>query len=82
MSTLGETAGKDAVATQPELLFDCDLSPCSDLSLSGQTQGLGTSLKILFSGRQIKALPVSGVQRPAFQLSRQEIVSLFNGFGR
>lgn len=51
-------------------------------SRSGQTQGLGTSLKILFSGRQIEALPPSGVQRPAFQLSRQEIVSLFNAFGR
>uniref|UniRef100_H2UPL1 ERO1-like protein alpha n=1 Tax=Takifugu rubripes TaxID=31033 RepID=H2UPL1_TAKRU len=47
-----------------------------------QTQGLGTSLKILFSGRQIEALPMSDIQGPAFQLSRQEIVSLFNAFGR
>uniref|UniRef100_H3C8K7 ERO1-like protein alpha n=1 Tax=Tetraodon nigroviridis TaxID=99883 RepID=H3C8K7_TETNG len=43
-----------------------------------QTQGLGTALKILFSGRQIEALPPPGAQPPAFQLSRQEIVSLFN----
>ncbi|KAM8763063.1 ERO1-like protein alpha [Acanthopagrus schlegelii] len=47
-----------------------------------QTQGLGTSLKILFSERQIEALPGSSDQRPSFQLSRQEIVSLFNAFGR
>ncbi|XP_034536913.1 ERO1-like protein alpha [Notolabrus celidotus] len=47
-----------------------------------QTQGLGTSLKILFSERQIEALPSSSDQRPRFQLSRQEIVSLLNAFGR
>ncbi|XP_035507889.1 ERO1-like protein alpha, partial [Morone saxatilis] len=47
-----------------------------------QTQGLGTSLKILFSERQIEALPASSNQRPSFQLSRQEIVSLLNAFGR
>nr|XP_046251547.1 ERO1-like protein alpha [Scatophagus argus]XP_046251562.1 ERO1-like protein alpha [Scatophagus argus] len=47
-----------------------------------QTQGLGTSLKILFSERQIEALPTSSVERPSFQLSRQEIVSLLNAFGR
>ncbi|XP_070787278.1 ERO1-like protein alpha [Enoplosus armatus] len=47
-----------------------------------QTQGLGTSLKILFSERQIEALPASSIQRPRFQLSRQEIVSLLNAFGR
>uniref|UniRef100_A0A3P8VY05 ERO1-like protein alpha n=1 Tax=Cynoglossus semilaevis TaxID=244447 RepID=A0A3P8VY05_CYNSE len=47
-----------------------------------QTQGLGTALKILFSAHQIEALPTSGNQRPSFKLSRQEIVSLFNAFGR
>lgn len=47
-----------------------------------QTQGLGTSLKILFSERQIEALPSTDDQRPRFQLSRQEIVSLLNAFGR
>uniref|UniRef100_A0A669DBG2 ERO1-like protein alpha n=1 Tax=Oreochromis niloticus TaxID=8128 RepID=A0A669DBG2_ORENI len=47
-----------------------------------QTQGLGTALKILFSERQLEALPKSSNQRPSFQLSRQEIVSLFNAFGR
>ncbi|XP_046887492.1 ERO1-like protein alpha isoform X2 [Hypomesus transpacificus] len=46
-----------------------------------QTQGLGTALKILFSERQIEELPKSG-GRPSFQLSRQEIVSLFNAIGR
>uniref|UniRef100_A0A3Q0T688 ERO1-like protein alpha n=1 Tax=Amphilophus citrinellus TaxID=61819 RepID=A0A3Q0T688_AMPCI len=47
-----------------------------------QTQGLGTALRILFSERQIEALPKSSNQQPSFQLSRQEIVSLFNAFGR
>uniref|UniRef100_A0A672GUU5 ERO1-like protein alpha n=1 Tax=Salarias fasciatus TaxID=181472 RepID=A0A672GUU5_SALFA len=48
-----------------------------------QTQGLGTALKILFSERQIEALkPKSSGERPSFQLSRQEIVSLLNAFGR
>ncbi|XP_054466504.1 LOW QUALITY PROTEIN: ERO1-like protein alpha [Anoplopoma fimbria] len=47
-----------------------------------QTQGLGTALKILFSERQIEALPSSSDQKPSFQLSRQEIVSLLNAFGR
>lgn len=48
-----------------------------------QTQGLGTSLKILFSQRQIEAQPGSdGLQRPRFHFSRQEIVSLLNAFGR
>ncbi|KAK5609948.1 hypothetical protein CRENBAI_007754 [Crenichthys baileyi] len=47
-----------------------------------KTQGLGTALKILFSERQIEALPQSKEQRPSFQLSRQEVVSLLNAFGR
>lgn len=47
-----------------------------------QTQGLGTALKILFSERQIEALPQSRERRPSFQLSRQEVVSLLNAFGR
>ncbi|XP_019955002.1 ERO1-like protein alpha [Paralichthys olivaceus] len=47
-----------------------------------QTQGLGTALKILFSERQIEALPTVRGGRPSFQLSRQEIVSLLNAFGR
>lgn len=47
-----------------------------------QTQGLGTALKILFSERQIQSLPQTQDTRPRFQLSRQEIVALFNAFGR
>ncbi|XP_062862941.1 ERO1-like protein alpha isoform X2 [Trichomycterus rosablanca] len=48
-----------------------------------QTQGLGTALKILFSEKQIEALPrAGGDAHPAFQLNRQEIVSLLNAFGR
>lgn len=46
-----------------------------------QTQGLGTALKVLFSERQIEALP-KAESHSTFHLSRQEIVSLFNAFGR
>ncbi|KAK1793130.1 hypothetical protein P4O66_011537 [Electrophorus voltai] len=47
-----------------------------------KTQGLGTALKILFSEKQIEALHQSSSIKPSFQLSRQEIVALFNAFGR
>ncbi|KAM4663510.1 ERO1-like protein alpha [Discoglossus pictus] len=46
-----------------------------------QTQGLGTALKILFSEKQISQIPESGPSY-GFNLKRQEIVSLFNAFGR
>ncbi|XP_028677437.1 ERO1-like protein alpha isoform X1 [Erpetoichthys calabaricus] len=49
-----------------------------------QTQGLGTALKILFSEKQIEAMPdLEFPDSPSsFQLSRQEIVALLNAFGR
>ncbi|XP_034624904.1 ERO1-like protein alpha isoform X1 [Trachemys scripta elegans] len=46
-----------------------------------QTQGLGTVLKILFSQKLIENMPESGPSY-GFQLTRQEIVSFFNAFGR
>ncbi|KAM4690921.1 ERO1-like protein alpha [Rhinophrynus dorsalis] len=46
-----------------------------------QTQGLGTALKILFSEKQIESIPESGPSYE-FHLTRQEIVALFNAFGR
>ncbi|XP_061468525.1 ERO1-like protein alpha [Rhineura floridana] len=46
-----------------------------------QTQGLGTALKILFSESLIENMPEKGPS-PKFHLTRQEIVSLFNAFGR
>ncbi|KAM7108917.1 ERO1-like protein alpha [Ciconia boyciana] len=46
-----------------------------------QTQGLGTALKILFSENLIEEIPESGPSY-GFQLTRQEIVALFNAFGR
>uniref|UniRef100_A0A8C5TBD4 ERO1-like protein alpha n=1 Tax=Malurus cyaneus samueli TaxID=2593467 RepID=A0A8C5TBD4_9PASS len=46
-----------------------------------QTQGLGTALKILFSENLIERIPESGPSY-GFQLTRQEIVALFNAFGR
>lgn len=46
-----------------------------------QVQGLGTALKILFSGQfDVKIDP--GNPDPNFKLRRGEIVSLFNAFGR
>ncbi|KAK2509053.1 hypothetical protein MC885_019671, partial [Smutsia gigantea] len=44
-------------------------------------QGLGTALKILFSEKLIANIPESGPSYE-FHLTRQEIVSLFNAFGR
>ncbi|XP_013929904.1 PREDICTED: ERO1-like protein alpha [Thamnophis sirtalis] len=46
-----------------------------------QTQGLGTALKILFSEKLIENIPEKGPSHE-FHLTRQEIVSLFNAFGR
>lgn len=59
-----------------------DVSPLlSDLVCHAQTQGLGTALKILFSENLIEKIPESGPSY-GFQLTRQEIVALFNAFGR
>ena len=53
-----------------------------------QVTGLGTALKILFSGESMSAdsivtqdLKQKGEDQK-FQLRRQEIVALFNAFGR
>lgn len=95
VSAVGKTAGEDPNCLHwkhyLDSIFDfiphCVVMCCPALIYISlphhQTQGLGTSLKILFSQRQIEALPGSGgLQRPRFQLSRQEIVSLLNAFGR
>lgn len=59
-----------------------DVSPLlNDLVCHAQTQGLGTALKILFSEKLIENIPESGPSY-GFQLTRQEIVALFNAFGR
>jgi len=51
-----------------------------------QTQGLGTALKILFSGPFYQTDPtafdLASMKRMRFQLTRNEIVALFNAFGR
>lgn len=44
-------------------------------------QGLDTSLKFMFSNKLIANMPESGPSHE-FQLTKQEIVSLFNAFGR
>ncbi|KAL7992799.1 hypothetical protein Chor_017055 [Crotalus horridus] len=46
-----------------------------------KTQGLGTALKILFSEKLIENIPEKGPSHD-FHLTRQEIVSIFNAFGR
>ncbi|XP_077461841.1 ERO1-like protein beta isoform X2 [Stigmatopora argus] len=62
-------------------IMDC--VGCSKCRLWGklQTQGLGTALKILFSEKQIKKLPEHSPSK-GFQLTRQEVVALINGFAR
>ena len=45
-----------------------------------QVQGLGTALKILFSGHEFDDGKFD--KNSQFHLKRTEIVSLFNGFGR
>lgn len=66
-------------------IMDC--VGCDKCRLWGklQTQGLGTALKILFSGKfdsimQFKSL--DSHNKKEFQLQRNEIVSLVNAFGR
>jgi len=67
-------------------IMDC--VGCEKCKLWGklQIQGLGTALKILFSGSFDQADPtafdLASMRRTHFQLSRNEIVSLFNAFGR
>ncbi|XP_076311785.1 ERO1-like protein beta isoform X1 [Tachypleus tridentatus] len=63
-------------------IMDC--VGCDKCRLWGklQTQGLGTAMKILFSGDQDSDLHMSDVKKEKFQLTRIEIVSLFNAFGR
>ncbi|KAA0707381.1 ERO1-like protein beta [Triplophysa tibetana] len=62
-------------------IMDC--VGCSKCRLWGklQTQGLGTALKILFSEKEINNLPENSPSK-GFQLTRQEIVALLNGFAR
>uniref|UniRef100_A0A9J8CAF0 Endoplasmic reticulum oxidoreductase 1 beta n=1 Tax=Cyprinus carpio carpio TaxID=630221 RepID=A0A9J8CAF0_CYPCA len=62
-------------------IMDC--VGCSKCRLWGtlQTQGLGTALRILFSEKEIKSLPENSPSK-GFQLTRQEIVALLNGFAR
>lgn len=69
-------------------IMDC--VGCDKCRLWGklQVQGLGTALKILFSGKfepQFDDRPVKGVKDTLsrkFKLKRGEMVSLFNAFGR
>ncbi len=62
-----------------------DCVGCDKCKLWGkvQTRALGTALKILFSGKNIgPESTVNAKSKQAFQLSRVEIVALFNGFAR
>lgn len=62
-------------------IMDC--VGCDKCKLWGklQTQGLGTALKILFSGAFDETVKI-GVHRSDYQLQRTEIVSLINSIGR
>lgn len=67
-------------------IMDC--VGCDKCRLWGKLQitGLGTALKILFSGNFDhpidQQLNLSAVKQTNFQLSREEVVAFFNGFGR
>ncbi|XP_064600768.1 ERO1-like protein beta [Liolophura sinensis] len=64
-------------------IMDC--VGCDKCRLWGklQVQGMGTALKILFSGNSVGPNSiVSPLHKESFQLRRTEIVSLFNAFGR
>lgn len=64
-------------------IMDC--VGCDKCKLWGklQTQGLGTALKILFSGKFDKSIPVIHENsNKRFFLERTEIVALINAFGR
>ena len=67
-------------------IMDC--VGCEKCKLWGklQIQGLGTALKILFSGTFDQADPtafdLASMKKTHFKLTRNEIVSLFNAFGR
>lgn len=62
-----------------------DCVGCDKCKLWGkvQTRALGTALKILFSGKRLGLdSTVNANSKQTFQLSRVEIVALFNGFAR
>lgn len=69
-------------------IMDC--VGCDKCRLWGklQTQGMGTALKVLFSGDlqyEVESntfFMVSGAKKQPFRLRRTEIVALFNAFGR
>lgn len=68
-------------------IMDC--VGCDKCKLWGklQVQGLGTALKILFSGSfdrdgDPQAFDLKSMKRARFQLTRTEIVALLNAFGR
>ncbi|KAL4239169.1 protein folding in endoplasmic reticulum [Mactra antiquata] len=64
-------------------IMDC--VGCDKCKLWGklQVQGMGTALKILFSGDGMGPMStVNAGSKKKFQLRRTEIVSLFNAFGR
>lgn len=62
-------------------IMDC--VGCDKCRLWGklQVQGLGTAFKILFSVNQLKTFE-SNIKKSRFHLTRTEILTLFNAFGR
>lgn len=63
-------------------IMDC--VGCDKCKLWGklQIQGLGTALKILFSGKFDRKQTLNNLNRKSFFLERSEIVALVNAFGR
>lgn len=87
-------SGNDFVSLQLKTVFRekfrniskiMDCVGCDKCRLWGklQVQGLGTALKILFSGKfEVRVPGASADPDPYFRLRRSEIVALFNAFGR
>lgn len=94
MPTLGKTTGKLFIYFFLSIIFLCRFLPIETvlihIVLFPQVQGLGTALKILYSGKFDEDIDYTEDQpknireslRQRFKLKRGEIVSLFNAFGR
>lgn len=88
MSAVGQITGMISIIGEYHLFFILILFIF--FVLIKQIQGLGTALKILYSGkfdsdvkiRQNQPKMIKDSQRPRSKLKRSEIVSLFNAFGR
>ena len=70
-------------ATPIEIICDTFLYLIDSQEFDFQVLGMGTALKILFSGKTMGLeSTIKADIKADFQLTRTEIVALFNGFSR